>query len=596
MTDTVAVTGAEGFIGSHLVGGTGPARAPRPGYGPVQHVQLHPAGLRRWTQRSPTRWMWCSGTCATRRQCASWWKAPRWSTTWLRIGSVPYSYSAPRSFMTPTPSARCTCSRRRGTAGPRASCTPHQRDLRDGPDRPDQRVAPAPGPVAVRGVQGRGGQAGRVLLPELRAARGDAAAVQHLRPPAVHPGGHPAGHHPARGRGQAAQLGALDPTRDFCFVTDTARGVHHGGRGAGARRCSARCSTAAPAPTCIGALAEDIAALMGVDADIVEDPKRLRPKDSEVMRLVCDASKLPSAPAGSRGTPGRGPGATIEWFCEPANLARYTRPGTSSEAAASAAVTLASRAADRRSWSSGRAGSSAGMSGTGPRAGPDVVTAGPLPAARLARALPARPGPATRPGLAGDAAGRPPTSWSTAPARRRRRRRAGRANVTGTAALVTALRRTGHAASGWCTWARPPSTAQRARRPRSTSPRRPGPPAPTGPPSRPRPGWSSWAGPPAWTPWCCACSTRSGRAPPESILPGRVAGSCAGPRPGATSGSARWTPSGTSSTPATWPTRPSRPPSPRPCRRRHQYRQRHRRARAARWSRSWWRSAGTTAR
>jgi nucleoside-diphosphate-sugar epimerase len=74
----------------------------------------------------------------------------------------------------------------------------------------------------------------------------------------------------------------------------------------------------------IGKLAEDIARLMGVEADIVEDPKRLRPKDSEVMRLVCDATKLRER-TGWRPqyTRDEGLAETIEWFRNPANLARF---------------------------------------------------------------------------------------------------------------------------------------------------------------------------------------------------------------------------------------------------------------------------------
>src|ERR1700691_6286060 len=74
----------------------------------------------------------------------------------------------------------------------------------------------------------------------------------------------------------------------------------------------------------IGKLAEDIARLMGVEADIVEDPKRLRPKDSEVMRLVCDATKLRER-TGWRPqyTRDEGLAETIEWFRDPANLARF---------------------------------------------------------------------------------------------------------------------------------------------------------------------------------------------------------------------------------------------------------------------------------
>jgi nucleoside-diphosphate-sugar epimerase len=74
----------------------------------------------------------------------------------------------------------------------------------------------------------------------------------------------------------------------------------------------------------IGKLAEEIAALMGVEADIVEDAQRLRPKESEVMRLVCDATRLRERTGWRpRLTRAQGLRETIDWFCEPANLARF---------------------------------------------------------------------------------------------------------------------------------------------------------------------------------------------------------------------------------------------------------------------------------
>ena len=65
----------------------------------------------------------------------------------------------------------------------------------------------------------------------------------------------------------------------------------------------------------IGALAGDIARLMSVEANIVEDAQRLRPKDSEAMRLVCDASKLRERTGWQpRLTRDEGLRRTIDWF------------------------------------------------------------------------------------------------------------------------------------------------------------------------------------------------------------------------------------------------------------------------------------------
>jgi nucleoside-diphosphate-sugar epimerase len=74
----------------------------------------------------------------------------------------------------------------------------------------------------------------------------------------------------------------------------------------------------------IGQLAADIARLMGVDADISEDPRRLRPKDSEVLRLCCDAGRLRDRTGWQpRFTREQGLEKTIEWFQRPGNLDRY---------------------------------------------------------------------------------------------------------------------------------------------------------------------------------------------------------------------------------------------------------------------------------
>ncbi len=124
---------------------------------------------------------------------------------------------------------------------------------------------------------------------------------------------------------RALKLGAMDPTRDFCFVTDTAQAFIAVGT-APASAVVGEAFNAGPGDeVSIGALVEEIVALMGVDADVFEDPQRLRPKDSEVMRLVCDATKLRQRVGWEpQVTRAQGLAKTIEWFTQPANLARYT--------------------------------------------------------------------------------------------------------------------------------------------------------------------------------------------------------------------------------------------------------------------------------
>lgn len=69
---------------------------------------------------------------------------------------------------------------------------------------------------------------------------------------------------------------------------------------------------------------DTIATLMGKEVSWVTDPARLRPSKSEVRRLLGDSSKLREltgwAPKYSLED---GLRKTIEWFTEPANLARY---------------------------------------------------------------------------------------------------------------------------------------------------------------------------------------------------------------------------------------------------------------------------------
>ena len=85
------------------------------------------------------------------------------------------------------------------------------------------------------------------------------------------------------------KLGALDPTRDFSYVTDTAQAFVDLGTAPASAVLGELFNVGAGADVAIGQLAADIAAAMGIDADITEDDQRLRPTDSEVMRLVCDA-------------------------------------------------------------------------------------------------------------------------------------------------------------------------------------------------------------------------------------------------------------------------------------------------------------------
>ena len=123
------------------------------------------------------------------------------------------------------------------------------------------------------------------------------------------------------------RLGALHPTRDFSFVADTVEGFIR------MAACDAAVGEVVNVGSgfeiSIGDTARAIAETMGVEVTIVSDDQRLRPEKSEVERLWADTSKaealLDHRPAyGGLDGLRRGLRETIAWFTEPANLAAYT--------------------------------------------------------------------------------------------------------------------------------------------------------------------------------------------------------------------------------------------------------------------------------
>ena len=122
------------------------------------------------------------------------------------------------------------------------------------------------------------------------------------------------------------RLGALHPTRDFNFVRDTVRGFIAGAA------CDAALGEVVNIGSnfeiSIGDTAALIAELVGTELTIENDPVRMRPAASEVDRLWASNAKaarlLGWTPeyAGRDGLR-RGLSATIEWFRDPANLRAY---------------------------------------------------------------------------------------------------------------------------------------------------------------------------------------------------------------------------------------------------------------------------------
>ena len=120
------------------------------------------------------------------------------------------------------------------------------------------------------------------------------------------------------------RLGDVRPTRDFTFVEDTARAFMAVADAPAEAVVGRTLNAGTGVEISIGDLVRTIAATAGREVSVVEEAERLRPPGSEVMRLVCDSSRLTAA-TGWRPTVGLADGLarTAAWFAEPENLARY---------------------------------------------------------------------------------------------------------------------------------------------------------------------------------------------------------------------------------------------------------------------------------
>ena len=122
------------------------------------------------------------------------------------------------------------------------------------------------------------------------------------------------------------KLGAVHPTRDFSFIADTVRGfVAALDAQAGAGETI---NLGSGFEISIRELVDLIAEVMAVKVEIETDSARMRPQQSEVERLCADNAKakrlLGWEPlfAGREGLK-RGLAQTVQWFAAPANLEQY---------------------------------------------------------------------------------------------------------------------------------------------------------------------------------------------------------------------------------------------------------------------------------
>lgn len=122
------------------------------------------------------------------------------------------------------------------------------------------------------------------------------------------------------------RLGAVTPTRDFNFVRDTVRGFI--AAASSDKGLGEVVNFGSNFEISVGDTAALIAEAMGVSIDIVTDEARLRPENSEVERLWADNSKARELfgwepEYGGREGFKRGLAETAAWFSQPENLARY---------------------------------------------------------------------------------------------------------------------------------------------------------------------------------------------------------------------------------------------------------------------------------
>ena len=122
------------------------------------------------------------------------------------------------------------------------------------------------------------------------------------------------------------KLGSLHPTRDFSYVADTVRGFVRVAESAAS--VGNVINIGSNFEISIGDTVDLIAQQMDVDIETVSDDQRTRPKDSEVERLWADNSLarelLDWTPKyGGKEGFGRALKETIDWFLKPENLSQY---------------------------------------------------------------------------------------------------------------------------------------------------------------------------------------------------------------------------------------------------------------------------------
>ena len=117
-------------------------------------------------------------------------------------------------------------------------------------------------------------------------------------------------------------VGDLSPTRDFNYVTDVCEGFY--AIATNQKTIGETINIGSNYEISIRDTLEIIKKIMKIDVDFIEEKQRIRPKDSEVYRLWCDNKKLYEMTSFKPQTNiFNGLKKTIDWFADQKNLRNY---------------------------------------------------------------------------------------------------------------------------------------------------------------------------------------------------------------------------------------------------------------------------------
>lgn len=118
------------------------------------------------------------------------------------------------------------------------------------------------------------------------------------------------------------KLGDVTPTRDFNYVKDTCRGMML--LGANEKAAGQTVNIGSNYEISVFDVLKKIKNIMGSDVEFILDEQRVRPEGSEVQRLWCNNSKIKTLTGFiPEFDIDRGLALTIDWFVKPENLRKY---------------------------------------------------------------------------------------------------------------------------------------------------------------------------------------------------------------------------------------------------------------------------------